>query len=218
MRNATIFIALNALCTWTLAGNLQISVIDKEGKPVADAVVVVTPSAKVEPKSPLPALVTINQEKMRFIPEVSIVPVGGKLRLVNNDPWDHHVRSSPAGAGQFSTGTAGFEMRLEGKSDGKAAKFADTTLDKAGALSAVLLGCHIHGSMRGYVYVTDSPWTARTGADGVASFTDLPDGAARVVTWQADQLVDLPAQSVTVGPAPAKASFQLGVVPRRRRV
>ncbi|NML87270.1 MAG: plastocyanin, partial [Polaromonas sp.] len=135
----------------------------------------------------------------------------------NNDPWDHHVRSSPAGMGQFNASNAGFELRLEGKPDGKAAKASDIVLDKAGVVGATLMGCFIHGSMRGYIYASESPWAAKTVQDGMASFEDLPDGAAQVKVWQADQLVDLAPQSYVVTASPGKISVQLSVVPRRRR-
>ena len=214
----TALCGLSAVCSGALAGNLVVSVIDKDGKPVQDAVVVISPSNKaVLPKTPLPAVATINQEKMQFIPAVSLVPVGARVRFVNNDPWDHHVRSSPAGMGQFNATNAGFELRLEGKSEGKPVKASEVTLDKAGVLGATLMGCFIHGSMRGYVYASESPWAAKTSAEGIATFEDLPDGAAQVLVWQADQLIDVPLQSTSIGPAPAKSMFQLTVVPRRRR-
>ena len=89
-------------------------------------------------------------------------------------------------------------------------------MDKAGA---VLLGCHIHGSMKGYVYVSDSPWAQRTTPQGQAVFDDLPDGAAQVKVWHGDQLLDLPVQTVQVNSAsPARLTVQLQVVPRRRRI
>ena len=154
---------------------------------------------------------------MQFIPAVSLVSVGTKVRFVNNDPWDHHVRSSPAGMGQFNATNAGFELRLEGKSEGKPAKSSDITLDKAGVLGATLMGCFIHGSMRGYVYASESPWAAKTSAEGFTTFEDLPDGVAQVKVWQADQLIDVPVQTATVGPALAKNIVQLSVVPRKRR-
>ena len=200
------------------AGSLSVSVVDKDGKPVPDAIVVVMPANKSAlPKTPLPMQAAINQEKMQFIPAVTLVPVGAKVRFVNSDPWDHHVRSSPAGIGQVSTANAGFELRLEGKPDGKPAKTTDVTMDKPGVMGATLLGCFIHGSMRGYVYVSDSPWAVKTGADGIATFDDLPDGAAQVKLWQSDQLIDMPLQSATIGAAAAKNSFQLMVVQRRAR-
>ncbi|RZL66998.1 MAG: plastocyanin, partial [Variovorax sp.] len=40
------------------AGDLQVSVIDKEGKPVQDAVVVLVPSTKASPKTALPTQIT----------------------------------------------------------------------------------------------------------------------------------------------------------------
>ena len=216
--STALWLALSAACVAASAGSLSVSVIDKEGKPVQDAVVVIMPANKTAlPKKPLAAQATVNQEKMQFIPSVTLVPVGAKVSFINNDPWDHHVRSSPAGMGQFNATNAGFELRLEGKADGKPAKPSEVTLDKAGVLGATLLGCFIHGSMRGYVYASDSPWAAKTGADGMAIFDDLPDGIAQVKLWQADQLLDVPMQSATISAAPAKSTFQLSVVPRRRR-
>jgi plastocyanin len=218
MKKTLLLAALASMLTTAMAGSLSVSVVDKEGKPVQDAVVVIVPTNKTAlPKKPMATQAVVNQEKMQFIPAVTLVPVGAKVNFVNNDPWDHHVRSSPAGLGQFNATNAGFEIRLEGKSDGKPAKASEVTLDKAGVLGATLLGCFIHGSMRGYVYASDSPWAAKTGADGMAVFDDLPDGAAQVRVWQADQLVDVPLQPATVGATPAKNTFQLTVVPRRRR-
>ncbi len=219
MNKTLLATALSCLCTWACAGNLVVSVTDKDGKPVTDAIVVVIPANKsVVPKVALSAQATINQEKMQFIPAVTLVPVGAKVRFVNNDPWDHHVRSSPAGMGQFNTTNAGFELRLEGKSEGKAAKASEITLDKAGVIGATLLGCFIHGSMRGYVYASESPWASKTGLEGFTTFEDLPDGPAQIKIWQADQLIDIAPQPATIGPGLAKNVFQLTVVPRRRRV
>lgn len=218
MKKILLVTALCIPCAWAFAGNLVVSVLDKDGKPVPDAVVVVSPANKaVLPKTPLPARATISQEKMQFIPAVSLVPVGAKIQFINNDPWDHHVRSSPAGMGQLSATPAGFELRLEGKSEGKPAKSVDVMLDKAGGQGATLLGCFIHGSMRGYVYASESPWAAKTTSEGLAVFEDLPDGPAQVKVWQADQVLDLAPRQVAIGAAPAKSVMQLTVVPRRRR-
>lgn len=219
MKKSLLCSALLAMCAGALAGSLSVAVIDKEGKPVPDAVVLVFPSNKLAlPKTPLPEQATVIQEKMQFMPQVTLVPVGARLSFVNNDPWDHHVRSSPAGMGQFNATQAGFELRLEGKSAGKPSKPAEVTLDKAGALSATLLGCFIHGSMRGYVYASETPWAAKTGADGLAVFDDLPEGAAQVKVWQADQLIDLAPLPYSVSALPGKLGVQLSVVPRRRRM
>lgn len=206
---------LLALACAANAATVSVFVVDKEGKPVADAVVVIVPSAGGKSKRLLPMQATISQEKMQFVPAVTLVPAGARLTLVNNDSFEHHVRGTPAGVAQLTAGTGdGFELRLDAKVEGKAAKSLDVTVDKPGGL---LLGCHIHGSMRGYVYTTDSSWAMKTTAEGQAVFDDVPDGTAQVRIWHPDQLIDLPARPVTAGAATARLSFQLQVVPRRRR-
>jgi len=216
MKKTILSLTLAALAGWASAGNLQVLVIDKDGKPVPDAVVVVVPANKGTPKAALPTQVTINQEKMRFVPAVSVVAVGAKALFVNNDPWEHHVRASAAGFAQFATANSGgFELRLDGKPEGKPRKSADAVFEKAGAR---LLGCHIHGSMRGHVYVSDSPWALLTGADGIANVEQIPDGAAQIRVWHADQLLDIAPQAANVSATPGKATLQLTVVPRRRRI
>lgn len=208
-------LALGALGAAAWAGNLQVSVLDKEGKPVIDAVVVLVPTTAGAPKTPLPMQATILQEKMRFVPAVSVVGAGARARFINNDPWEHHVRASAAGVMQFNAGADdGFVLRLDGKAEGKPAKYADASFDKAGA---VLLGCHLHASMRGHVYVSDSPWATTTNADGMASFEAVPEGAVQVKVWHADQFIDIAPLRTTLTAAPGKATMQLSVVPRRRR-
>jgi len=215
MTRPLLALVLGALALSAQAGALKVTVLDKEGKPVPDAVVVLAPSAPGTPK-PLPMKVTILQEKMRFVPAVSLVGVGAQATFVNNDPWEHHVRASAAGIQNFdSASTGGFELRLDGKAEGKAAQAVDAKFDKAGA---VLLGCHLHASMRAHVFVSDTPWAAISGNDGFATFDNVPDGPVRIRVWHADQLLDLPPQQVTLTAAPASATMQLQVVPRRRRV
>jgi len=196
------------------AGTVSALVTDRNGQPVVDAVVVVRPRAAGAPRQPLPMQATVNQQNMRFEPPVTLVARGARVNFTNNDRWEHHVRGTAAGLTSFDAG-GGFELRLDGRAEGKPAPSAEVTLDRAGA---VLLGCHIHGSMRGHIYVSDSPWAQRTTPEGQAVFDDVPDGEAEVRVWHADQLIDLPPQIVSVGATPARVSLQLQVVPRRRRL
>ena len=223
MPKTTLLIAIYAAAAMAsasiFAGTLSVSVVDKEGKPALDAVVVLLPAGKGSPKNALPMQASVVQEKMQFIPAVSVVAKGAKVRFSNNDAWDHHVRATPAGMAQLSAGAAnGLELRLEGKPDGKPAKSAEMSMDKAGANSAMLLGCFLHGSMRGHVYVSESPWAMKTAADGMATFDDVPEGGVQIKVWHADQLIDLPPSQVTLGTSPVKQQVQLQIVPRRKRV
>ena len=216
MRNTIIFVAACALWTGASAGNVQIQVLDRDGKPVPEAVVVLYPAATGSAApSLLQATPTIEQERMRFVPAVTVVEPGATVRFTNQDRWDHHVRGAPAGlSAAAAPAAAGFELRLAGKADDKPASSTEVRLDTPGV---VLLSCHLHGSMRGHVFVTDSAWTLKTEADGTARFSGVPDGATRVRVWHADQLIDLPQRTLQVSPAPVQDTVQLGVVPRRRR-
>lgn len=195
---------------------VSVIVTDKEGKPVADAVVVVVPATPgASPAKPLAMQATVSQEKMQFVPAVTVVPVGARITFVNNDSWEHHVRGSAAGVAQFTSTTGGFELRLDGKPAGQPAKSAEVTAAKPGP---VLLGCHIHGSMKGHVYVSDSPWAMKTTPEGQAVFDDVPAGPAQVRVWHAEQLIDLPASTVNAGSSTARLAVQLPFVPRKRRI
>lgn len=197
------------------AATVAVTVIDREGKPVVDAVVVVVPALAGPGRAPMAAQATIAQTGMRFVPAVSVEPVGARLTFTNNDPWEHHVRGSAAGMAQFATNpVGGFELRVAGKTEGQPARSADVTVSQPGAF---LLGCHLHASMSAHIYVSDSPWTDRTGEDGGVVFNDVPNGAAKVRVWHADQLIDLPVRSVNVGAQAVQVQVQLQVVPRRRR-
>ena len=214
MKNAIFCIAVSALYTSASAGNVQIQVLGRDGKPVPQAVVVVYPGTTGgTPPGLLLASPTIEQEKMRFVPAVTVVGPGTTVRFTNQDRWDHHVRGTAAGL-PFAPAHSGFELRLAGKADGKPASSAEVKLDAAGVM---LLSCHLHGSMRGHVFVTDSAWTLKTDADGIARFAGVPDGAAQVRVWHAEQLVDLPRKALNVVPEPVLDTVQLSVVPRMQR-
>jgi hypothetical protein len=47
----------------------------------------------------------------------------------------------------------------------------------------VILGCNIHDWMVGYVYVSESPYFAKTDAEGKAVLTDVPPRAYVVRVW-----------------------------------
>ncbi len=207
-------LALAALLAAGLAAaaDLEVTVVDREGRPVQDAVVQLRATGAPAAGAALPLAATILQERLQFVPQVTLVARGARLTFVNRDGFDHHVRAAPAGLAASTAGS--FELRLDA-ADAPGARPATITVDQAGPLA---LSCHLHGSMRGHVVVADSPWAAKTGADGKARFEGLPNGAVQVLTWHADQLLPLPPTAATTGAAPVQATVQLQVVPRRRRI
>lgn len=205
------------------AGSLNVSVVDRDGKPAANAVVMVYPSASAtlnQATQAPPSSLTLSQASMQFSPTVALVQVGAKVTFVNNDPWDHHVRGSAAGVKEFSSNTTdGFSFRLAGKTSSGSGKINSSTVtfDKAGV---TLLACYLHGSMTGHVVVSDTSWAAKTDADGVATFSNMPDGAAQIKTWHPAQFVDISPATHTIKPGANQVKMHLNVVikPQRRAI
>jgi len=211
------------------AGSLTVSVTDKDGKPAQDVVVLVEPATKIAPKASATPVV-VSQENLRFSPFLTVVPVGSTLRFVNRDSYDHHVRSTPSGPLGSMPSVKNFELRLDAANEAPAStdeyktaapkgkksgtSFSEVKVDQAGPIG---LGCHLHSSMRGQVYVSGTPFFAKTDANGVATIDGIPDGAAEVGLWHPDQLQEQTPLRVQVNASPLKAVGQLNFTPKRRR-
>ena len=165
--------SLAALLSLALAGaahgaDLSVQVRDAEGHPVADAVVMVrvvggpgvTPGRFTSP-------MVMSQHGIAFDPHTLIVPVGSDVAFPNKDTVRHHVYS-------FSAAKK-FELKLYGRDETRSVHF-----DKPGP---VALGCNIHDRMAGFIYVVDTPYAAKTGANGIAVLKGLPTGPAELSVW-----------------------------------
>ena len=198
------------------ATELTITVLDRSGKPLQDAVVQLDSGmAGVRPSGVTEF--TISQEKLRFVPAVSVVPLGAKVNFSNLDSWDHHVIAGLMGpGGVYLDGGKNTQMRLAGRIAGRAPTIEAKTFSQPGAY---LLGCHLHNSMRGHLFVADSPWAKLSGEDGRVQFADLPSGPARLRVWHADQLLEgSPVEvQLAAGAGTAQAlSLPTSISPRRR--
>ena len=145
-------------------------VINEQGQAVADAVVVAIPADGARPPAKAaersrPAIV--DQVDKEFTPKVTAILVGTAVTFPNHDDVRHQVYSfSPAKR---------FELPLYAGVPSEPVVF-----DKPGV---VVLGCNIHDWMVGYVYVSESPYFAKTGRDGKAIITELPPRAYSVRVW-----------------------------------
>lgn len=213
-------LALAAAAATAHAGPLALSVVDPEGRPVPDVVVLVeTPARGAPPAAPQQA--TIVQQGSRFQPFLTVVPPGSTLHFVNRDGYDHHVRSMPSGPLGALAPAQPFELRLDAADATGAPKRAGGSVQQSVKLDAagpVALGCHLHASMRGQVYVAPTPWFAKTDAEGRARVEGLPEGAALQLTlWHPDQLVPQAPLQATAAAGTVVLNAQLNFVPRRRR-
>lgn len=196
------------------AAELTVTVLDRSGKPLPEAVVLVD-SSMPGPRPSLPMELTIAQEKMRFSPAVTIAPLGAKVSFSNLDGWDHHVIAGPMGpGGVYLDESKNTQMRLAGRQAGKTPASDSRTFTQPGPL---LLGCHLHGSMRGHLYMADSPWAKLSGDDGRARIAELPEGPARVRIWHADQLVETAVQSTTVAAGGSQVTIATQIAARPKK-
>jgi len=171
MRIATLLAVLSLAPAAALAQTAEIAarVVDEQGRPVADAVVVAVPSDGSLRLPARPREGVVDQVDKEFTPKVTAVLVGTPVSFPNNDNIRHQVYSfSPAKR---------FELPLYAGVPAQPVVF-----DKAGV---VVLGCNIHDWMVGYVYVSESPYFAKTGKDGRALIGELPPRAYVVRVWHA---------------------------------
>ena len=147
---------------------LSVTVVSATGVPLEGAVVIAEPAAGApEPRAGQKAI--MDQRNFRFVPDVLVIQTGTAVDFPNSDQVRHQVYS-------FSGGKT-FQLALYA---GRA--HAPVVFDRAGL---VTLGCNIHDSMLGYVYVTDSPWYGRTDASGALRLHDLSPGEYTVQIWHA---------------------------------
>ena len=189
----------------TLAGQayaaaLANHIIDKNGQPVLDAVIFATPLDVPVPAAKTSETVTVAQEKTTFVPYVTVIRMGTSVRFPNHDSYDHHVKSlSPAKT---------FEARIDAKKAGP----KPITFNKVGEVALV---CFFHDSMRGFIYVVDTPYFAKTDKSGNAVLTDLPPGRYEVNAW-APSMIGQPLQKTVnvLADGFTNTEFQFDFIPK----
>jgi plastocyanin len=184
-----------------VAALLPLRVEDAGGKPAAGVVVIVEPAA-ITPAPP-PAKVEIRQAGLRFVPAVTVVSAGSTVVFSNEDEFEHHVR----GVGDFQR----FELMIpEARpTSSKAAQRRPSATATLRHEDIVRLNCHLHGSMRGHIYVTRSPFYAVTDASGAVTLDGLPIGAATVRLWHPLELLPQAPTKIIVSELPTQTPVRL---------
>lgn len=177
---------LAALGPAAAAATLEVEVLDRDGKPLPEAVVFLESAAARSASRPLPG-VEIEQAGKRFTQAVTVVTVGTAVSFPNRDTVRHHVYSfSPAKT---------FELKLYIGTPASPVVF-----DKPGI---AVLGCNIHDAMAAWVVIVETPHHGLTAANGRIRLADVPPGSYRLRAWHTalppgapalDQALQLPAQ------------------------
>lgn len=185
------------------AAPYRVTVTDARNVPLVDAVVMLrTPRTGTRPPlatSAQPAV--IQQIDREFVPRVTVLPVGSRISMPNNDAVPHSVYSfSPAKQFEFDA-YVGSSPRV-------------LTLDKTGIIT---LGCNIHDWMVGYIVVVDTPLAAQTDAAGSVNFANVADGDYELRIWHPQQRSGEHVVIVTTGEQNRAQTVVMDVAPPRSR-
>ncbi|BFM13607.1 methylamine utilization protein [Simiduia litorea] len=129
---------------------LLLQIVDSRGQPAPNTVVIVPSQAAVATAGNEPISYAIDQINLEFVPHVSLVPTGKQVFFPNSDKTRHHVYS-------FSEPN-NFELKLYRDKDAPPVVFQREGI--------VELGCNIHDSMKGYIYLSNAPVQSVADSDG----------------------------------------------------
>ena len=178
------------------AAALNVNFVDAAGKPLLDAVALLEPASGRAVVKPM-ADVEISQAKRQFQPRVTLITTGTRATFPNFDTVRHHVYSfSPIKT---------FELKLYAGVPGVPIVF-----DKPGV---AVLGCNIHDKMAAWVVVADTPWSARSAANGRARIEAVPAGQYKLRVWHPGLAPnnEPAALAITLGASDAEHSVRLDV-------
>ncbi|CAM4081108.1 methylamine utilization protein [Pseudoalteromonas byunsanensis] len=143
-----------------------LTVVDQHGSPVKNAVVELLNVAT--DKQPPQQIAIMDQVNKQFSPRLLTVMQGQQVSFPNSDDIRHHVYS-------FSEAKP-FELKLYAGTPK-----APITFGQSGV---VVLGCNIHDSMVGYIYVGQSNAVFVSDDQGKIN---LPDNVGEYVFWHPEQ-------------------------------
>lgn len=163
-----VLLFLCLLCSKSYSDTFFIS--DQNGKPIKGVVIELTGlqgEALVQNNKQTAVMDQVNK---RFDPELLVIKVNDDVNFPNSDDIRHHVYSfSPAKP---------FELKLYSGQPN-----APLSFEKAGV---VVLGCNIHDSMVGYIYVAESKYAITTNDQGLAT-TGAPLNYQQIRVWHPNQ-------------------------------
>lgn len=149
-----------------------ITIIDQQGVPFTDAVISLNQPQKDNEISAIPDTPAImDQVDKQFLPKILVIQQGQQVTFPNSDNIRHHVYS-------FSEPHP-FEIKLYAGNNAPPIEF-----NKPGI---VVLGCNIHDSMVGFIYIRDNNPVWTTNQQGQA---DISSPSPTVTIWHPDFSVD----------------------------
>ena len=116
----------------------------------------------------------IVQEKCLFAPYVQVAPKGADLTILNKDPLLHNIHAYEL---------IGRVRRSIFNIAQPQADQVDTTKLKLRRGNVVEIDCDAHNWMSAWIYTSEHPYVAVTGADGAFSMDAVPPGNYEMTIW-----------------------------------
>lgn len=154
--------------------SVNITVLDIDKTPLPDVVVYLEPLVS---NTDLPfndVTLEVNQKDKAFVPYISVMQQGNKVNFKNNDDITHHIYS-PVGENKFS-----FKIKAS----------EEKVIETIAETGEIAMGCNIHDWMSGYILVVDTPYFAKTNANGIAVFPNTIKGDYQLNVWHPQMVSD----------------------------
>ncbi len=161
-----LFTLMVIACVIPTANAIEFYVVDQHDKPLPNAVIEITTQSS-EKETTQSDISVMDQIDKSFVPSVLLIQKNSQVDFPNSDNIRHHVYS-------FSTPKV-FELKLYANQPESPIIFEQP--------GVVVLGCNIHDSMVGYIYVAKSNHAQQTNANGVAIFPANSNKLALVTVW-----------------------------------
>ncbi len=189
--------AAGLLLLWGLECLAQVSVVfvDQRGEPLASAVVVNPSGPQINPNAVSDEPAVMDQVNKRFVPLVLAVEQGRQVVFPNSDNIRHHVYS-------FSEAKR-FEIKLYANKPKGPELF-----DQAGL---VVLGCNIHDSMIGYIFVSQWQEFAVSADDGRAVLPVQGPRPDKLLVWHPWQQGDNHPREINIEDWPEQQPYRIVV-------
>ena len=187
LNTSALALSLIVLCPQTYADVFLVQ--DQQGLPVKNAVLEFVNTTPMSTVVAEPNTLIMDKVDKLFKPDVLVIQQGDLVDFPNSDNIRHHVYS-------FSSVNP-FELKLySGKPE------APLQFNKAGV---AVLGCNIHDSMVGYIYIAGSKHVLMTDEQGIVKLDDAIKYES-VNVWHSSSLTSV--QNIKYGNLTKKANEQ----------
>ncbi len=164
---ASALLTTNDVVTGAAGGTITGTVKVTGATSSADAVVYIqdAPAGAAPSKQ-----VTVDQNKMQFVPHVMPIQSLGTVRFLNSDPTAHNV---------FSPDNEKFNLGTWPQGQSKEHTFNKCT--KSPCVYTLL--CRVHPEMEGYIVVLPNQYFAVSAKEGRYTINDVPAGSYTLAVW-----------------------------------